>query len=138
MNALADHNWKLKYTPDDGDLVRLFYVPALKCAARYDRLTGFFDARALALAARGLEGLIMNGGYMRLVVGCTLHEAEVAAIEKGESLKRAVERRMLADPLLAVNRQIIDALELLAWMVAHNHLRKNRISRKSGRVKPCE
>ncbi len=122
MNALADHNWKLKYTPDDGDLVRLFYVPALKCAARYDRLTGFFDARALALAARGLEGLIMNGGYMRLVVGCTLHEAEVAAIEKGESLKRAVERRMLADPLLAVNRQIIDALELLAWMVAHNHL----------------
>jgi hypothetical protein len=66
--------------------------------------------------------LITNGGYMRLVVGCTLHEAEVTAIEKGESLKSAVERRMLANPLLAANRQIIDALELLAWMVAHDHL----------------
>ena len=24
---LSDRTWKLKYTPDDGDLVRLFYVP---------------------------------------------------------------------------------------------------------------
>jgi hypothetical protein len=46
LNALADHSWKLKYTPDDGDLVKLLYLPALKCGSRYDRLTGFFDARA--------------------------------------------------------------------------------------------
>ena len=45
---LADHPWQLKYTPDDGDLVRLFYVPALQEAERYDRLTGYFDAGALA------------------------------------------------------------------------------------------
>ena len=37
---LPDREWKLKYTPDDGDLVQLFYVPALEDAERYDRLTG--------------------------------------------------------------------------------------------------
>ena len=34
---LGDRTWKRKYTPDDGDLVTLFYVPALEDAERYDR-----------------------------------------------------------------------------------------------------
>src|SRR5260370_36007973 len=50
---------------NDGDLVTMFYVPALECGVRYDRLTGYFRARALMLAARGLEGLIRNGGRRR-------------------------------------------------------------------------
>ena len=62
MSLLCDHGWKLKYTPDDGDLVAIFYIPALECATRYDRLTGYFRARALALAARGIEGLVRNSG----------------------------------------------------------------------------
>jgi hypothetical protein len=77
MSLLPDFKWKLKYTPEDGNLVQLFYVPALKCANRYDRSTGFFSATALTLAARGIEGLVRNDGHMRLIVGCTLHEEEV-------------------------------------------------------------
>ena len=77
MSSLADRDWLPHYTPDQGDLVKDFYVPALACATRYDRTTGFFTAPALALALRGLEGLIINGGHMRLLVGCTLDEAEV-------------------------------------------------------------
>ena len=69
---LRDRGWKLKYTPEDGDLVAGFYIPALLEAVRYDRLTGYFNAAALALAARGIEGLVRNGGRMRLLVGCTL------------------------------------------------------------------
>ena len=45
---LINRTWNFKYTPDDGDLVRLFYVPALQDAMRYDRLTGYFSAGALA------------------------------------------------------------------------------------------
>ena len=86
---LTDHAWKLKYTPEDGDLVKRFYLPALEDAARYDRLTGYFRASALALAARGIEGLVRNDGRMRLVVGCTLNQDEIEAIEKGESAARA-------------------------------------------------
>jgi len=60
LSLLRDTAWRLKYTPDDGDLVRLFYVPILRSAIRYDRLTGYFSSRALALAARGVEGLIVE------------------------------------------------------------------------------
>ena len=122
MSRLANHEWLLKYTRDEGDLVDLFYQIALTCAVRYDRLTGYFDAGALTLAARGIEELVRNGGKMRLVVGCTLGAEEVAAIEKGESLRNAIERHLLANPLKPANQESIDALELLAWMVANGHL----------------
>ena len=119
---LTDRTWKLKYTPDDGDLVRLFYVPALEDAERYDRLTGYFNAGALALAARGIEGLVRNGGHMRLVVGCTLDPAEIAAIEQGERLRDLVERRLAGVPLAPPDAGAAGALELLAWMIARGHL----------------
>lgn len=122
MTLLRDTAWRLKYTPDDGDLVRLFYVPALRSANRYDRLTGYFSARALALAARGVEGLIVNNGRMRLIVGCTLGEGEIEAIERGESLRDAVERTVVKMPILSADARTIDALELVAWMVASGFL----------------
>ena len=122
MTMLGGRTWKLKYTPDDGDLVSLFYVPALEDAERYDRLTGYFNARALTLAARGIEGLVRNGGRMRLVAGCTLEPPEIEAIEKGEQLRDLVERHLTNLPLAPPDPASSDALELLAWMVARGHL----------------
>ena len=95
---LADRSWQRKYTPDDGDLVTLFYVPALQDAVRYDRLTGYFNAGALSLAARGIEGLVGNRGHMRLIAGCTLQPPEVEAITRGEELRDLVEQRLAAVP----------------------------------------
>ena len=119
---LPDREWNLKYTPEDGDLVKLFYVPALEDAERYDRLTGYFNAGALALAARGVEGLVRNGGRMRLVAGCTLDPPEIEAIERGEALREQVEKRLTHLPLAPPDPGAADALELLAWMVGRNHL----------------
>ena len=119
---LAERSWKLKYTPEDGDLVRLFYIPVLEDAERYDRLTGYFNASALALAARGIEGLVRNSGHMRLIVGCTLEPPEVAAIETGEDLRERVEKHLIDLPLTPLDAAASSALELLAWMVGSGHL----------------
>ena len=119
---LTDHAWKLKYTPEDGDLVKRFYLPALEDAARYDRLTGYFSARALALAARGIEGLVRNEGRMRLVVGCTLNDGEIKAIETGEALREQVEKHLADMPLVAPDAAHEEVLELLSWMVSRGFL----------------
>jgi superfamily II DNA or RNA helicase len=122
MSLLCDKDWKLKYTPDDGDLVSKFYVPALECAVRYDRLTGYFQARALTLAARGIEGLVRNNGRMQLLVGCTLQQPEVEAIAKGAELREQLKAHLLANPLKPGSQREVEALELLAWMVANQIL----------------
>jgi uncharacterized membrane protein len=41
---LTARSWATKYSPESGDLVTGFYVPALECAVRYDRSTGYFSA----------------------------------------------------------------------------------------------
>lgn len=122
MSLLTDREWKTKYTPDDGDLVELFYNPVLETAVRYDRTTGYFRASALALAARGIEGVVRNDGRMRLIVGCTLDEPEVQAIGRGAALLDTVERFMLKAPFDDIDRNTEAALELLAWMVARGVL----------------
>jgi len=120
--VLRDRDWKLKYTPLDGNLVERFYVPALAEAQRYDRLTGYFNAGALVLAARGIEGLVRNDGHMRLVVGCTLSKPEIAAIERGEKLREQVAAKLMKLPLAPQDAPSADALELLSWMVARGCL----------------
>ena len=122
LTMLSDYEWKLKYTPEDGNLVRKFYLPALEDAVRYDRLTGYFRASALALAARGIEGLVRNRGHMRLLVGWTLDKPEIEAIEAGESLREQLEKRLSTDALAPPDAKSEGALELLSWMVAEGYL----------------
>ena len=119
---LADRAWSTDYDRDDGDLVGRFYVPALRDAIRYDRTTGYFTAGALTLAARGIEGLLANGGTMRLVVGCTLDEEEIEAIRRGEDPREKAALRLAGSPLDPADPESTNALELLAWMVAGGHL----------------
>jgi SNF2 family DNA or RNA helicase len=122
MPLLTDFDWQSKYDPDAGSLIGQFYLTALSCAQRYDRTTGYFKATALAIAARGIEGLVLNAGRMRMVVGCTLGQPEVDAIERGQSLKDTVTARLLSMPLASSNKSEQEALELLAWMVAKGSL----------------
>ncbi len=119
---LSDRTWKRKYTREDGDLVRKFYVPALSTAVRYDRITGYFMAGSLALASAGIEHLALNEGTMRLIVGCTLDEPEVKAIEAGLAMDEVLGDKIgqaLPETVEGDDRQ---ALELLAWLVCRRIL----------------
>lgn len=122
MALITDYTWATKYDSDTLSLIKEFYEPALSCAVRYDRSSGFFSARILTLAVRGIEGLIRNHGIMRLVIGCTLKEEEVEAIARGEKLKEVVDRSLANFPLLPENIEEAEALELLSWMVAQGYL----------------
>jgi len=65
---------------------------------------------------------VRNGGRMRLVVGCTLGEDEVEAIQQGQQLKLLVQQRLSAMPLEPDGDAERQALELLSWMIARGHL----------------
>jgi|GEM_PF-5848129 len=109
MPLLTEYQWQTKYDSDSNSLVREFYEPALNCAIRYERSTGFFSAKLLTLAARGIESIVHNNGRMRLVIGCTLGEAEVKAIERGEKLREVVGNRLCDFPLKPTFRKRTDS-----------------------------
>ena len=119
---LQERTWKYEYTSDDGDLSRRFYIPALSDAVLYSRGTGYFSADSLARNMRGLEGLVSNGGKMRLLVGCTLEQEEVDAIQRGESWKKAIDMNLSKTLLEPCDMRTQEGLELLSWMIAHGYL----------------
>jgi SNF2 family DNA or RNA helicase len=118
---LSDRHWQPRYDSDVDNLVKDFYEPALLCAIRYDRVSGYFSPAILTLVSRGIEGLIRNQGKMRLIVGCTLDEPEVEAIAAGEKLKQILATK-LATPLEPQTPNEANALELLSWLIAHDYL----------------
>jgi SNF2 family DNA or RNA helicase len=122
MPLLTEQEWRTSYRHEDGDLIELFYNPALSCAVQYDRMTGYFSADALALASRGIHRLIGNDGRMRLIVGCTLDVPEQQAIGDGYDLRERLEVRLRDADLTPPDQAASEGLEMLAWMVAQGHL----------------
>ena len=119
---LRDRTWALSYKTDDGSLAERFYTPVLSESDRYDRGIGYFSAGSLSQNMRGIEGLIHNGGKMRLLVGCTLKPDEIEAVQKGEDLKRRVEKNLCGVRLDPLDPYTADSLELLSWMIAMGHM----------------
>src|SRR2546426_1001627 len=116
MSLLTEREWNTSYRNEDGNLIELFYNPALACTVQYDRMTGYFSADALALASRGINALILNDGRMRMIVGCTLHSPEQEAIGEGYDLRARIEAQLAAADLTPPNKEAGQGLAMLAWM----------------------
>ncbi len=109
------------YTPEDNRL-ESFYVPALKQAVRYDRVTGYYRSSSLVVAAAGVSRFVANGGKMRIIAGAELDEADVRAISEGEPLTDVLVRRLLLDPVEGADIVTKRRLETLAFLARSGRL----------------
>lgn len=66
----------------DFDVVNNFYSPVLEQSTRYDRVAGYFSSRVFASAARGVAGLVRNGGKMRLITSHSFTPRDTASIQE--------------------------------------------------------
>jgi len=66
----------------DFDVVNNFYSPVLEQSIRYDRVAGYFSSRVFASAARGVAGLVRNGGKMRLITSHSFTPRDTASIQE--------------------------------------------------------
>ena len=72
------------YSTDKHNVLGDFYIPTLTNATSYDRAVGYFSSKALLHIIQGLDGLIANGGKMRLVIGSALTDEEYEAIKNNK------------------------------------------------------
>nr|HRD15292.1 hypothetical protein [Methanothrix soehngenii] len=104
------------------DILHDFYIPALRRAARYDRVAGYFRSSSLAAASQGFSAFTGHGGQMRLVMGADLDEGDVAAIIKGDTQRLAARLNEELETRDSWPEDVTRGVDLLAWMVAQGHL----------------
>lgn len=119
----------LRKTYDSGEdgvnPVQDFLEPCLSNSVQYDRLSGYFSSRILALAAQGLGEFLASNGRMRLAMSSQLNPSDF------EKLKKAMERRETYDYLfedIEMNGDAIATMlernhfEAMCWLIAQGRL----------------
>ena len=120
------------------DVLNRFYIPVLASARSYDRITGYFSSASLALAARGIAGLIKNGGLIRILASPSLPAADAEVLnliradggipdEYVDGLLDELSLDHLADTIAA------DHVRALGWMLREGRLEiRLVVPRKAG------
>jgi len=111
------------YRSNRDDILNDFYVPVLSESVRYDRIAGYFSSASLSVAARGITGLIRNGGRMRLITSPNLTDSDYEALkEYYNGQKEGIEKLLInnLDDLQDMFQR--DHLQALCWMLDQDKL----------------
>jgi len=116
-----------KYRSGEDDLLQDFYIPILQETKEYDRAAGYFDTKALTVAANGISGLIDNDGRMRLLTSPRLSEedkkalqGEITKTERSKIIANALNSELNPDQFSSYLQR--DRLLVIAWLVREGHL----------------
>ena len=99
------------YSSSEDDLIHDFYNPILSESIKYDRITGFFSPRVLALASKGFSCFLHDGGSIRIITSVEISSELYNAVKNldGEELCDAL---LSADALGQIDiYQLEDELE---------------------------
>jgi superfamily II DNA or RNA helicase len=137
---LDKENIRGNYSTDKHNVLGEFYLPTLKYATSYDRAVGYFSSKALLHIIQGLDGLINNGGKMRLVVGSPLKDDEYDSIKNNTSNSIDIQEKifnefndkwkeLIHSDLSELNKY---RLEIFSWLAKTNKLEIQFALRKKG------
>ncbi|MFW9887397.1 MAG: DEAD/DEAH box helicase family protein [Candidatus Thorarchaeota archaeon] len=109
---------KRSYNSDVDDVLEDFYIPTLKESISYDRVAGFFSSSSLAIAAKGIAGLIKNKGKMRIVTSAILQKKDIEAIiEENSSMEHHLEPSLQSSLTKLENEIAQNHVRALSWMI---------------------
>ena len=121
--GFAELEIKSSYDSDDDDILNDFYNPVLANSVEYRRIAGFFTSSALAVAARGIKGLLKNDGKMKLIAGAVLKKEDTEAIRKGIQKPEEVIKRAAINDLDSIEDEFVrDHIMALGWLIAKQKL----------------
>src|SRR5690554_3195682 len=100
--SLKDIALKSTYRSSSDDILKDFYLPALKKMKRYDRAVGYYSTSLLIYALQGVRSIVENEGEMRLIVGYPLSPDEFEALVEANELKQISS---------IINKELIDLLD---------------------------
>ena len=106
---------------DRNHLLDDFYIPMLEQTKQYFRIAGFFSSSSLSVASKGIEGLVRNGGLMRLLISPKLSESDARILKDMQFISLPDSLSFFKD--LDIDRfKELDNLQALAWLLANKKL----------------
>ena len=117
---LNSYEYKASYNKAESDIAEEFYLPCMRSAVCYDRISGYFSSTIYIIAWDALKEFIQNKGKMRLVCSPYISDADESALTEGYSARS---NQVLADAIKEEVRAMFDIpllsapARLLAYMV---------------------
>ena len=111
-------NLKSSYYTQSDDVINSFFIPILKHAVSYDRVSAYFSAKSLASYAEGLEFFGKAGHCFRLVISKDISEADYNEIKKGYDLKSSLDDEMIASLRQNLSLQEEKNISNLAYLIS--------------------
>lgn len=116
--GLRDISIKNEYRSLIDDVVKDFYVPLLENAVLYQRAVGFFSSTALTMIAKGIEGLVQNGGRIQIIASPKLSTSDIEEIRKGYEIRQVIEKSLIRELQDVEDFEDIQKLSYIARLVA--------------------
>ncbi len=118
---LNSFDFKTAYNKAENDVAEEFYLPCMRVATKYDRISGYFGSTIYIIAWNALKDFVAANGKMRVICSPYLSDEDQAALAEGysarnsailtNSLKEEVEA-LFASPYLSAPAR------LLAYLVS--------------------
>ena len=83
MTGLATLALKTSYHKGRDNIANDFYLPAMRCAIKYDRAVGYFRSTALIIAWPALREFVAHGGRIRILCSQVLSAEDIEALDAG-------------------------------------------------------
>ncbi len=121
--SFIDIQLKKTYSSDDDDILHDFYIPILTNAFEYHRLAGFFSSTSLAVAAKGILGLIKNNGTMKLLVSPQFNSKDIDMLKSAyKDSDQIITDKFLEELEITESDFVYNHVQALGWMIANERL----------------
>ncbi len=121
--SFRDLELKHSYTSEKDNILENFYVPVLKEAIDYKRITGYFSSSSFLTAATGLSDFIRNHGHLQFILNVVLSEGDYEQIERGtRSPEEIIESNLICDLTTLEDEFKRNHIRLLGWLIAYGYL----------------
>jgi len=121
VSGLRDREYAPSYDKSVDNIADEFYLPCMRSAHRYDRISGYFSSAVFSIAWPALKEFVKAGGKMRLICSPIFSSTDVGALRQGYE---ALTDEELGAALIAELRVLLDGersrkpAQVLAGLIA--------------------
>ena len=121
MSTLRSLELAPSYDKSVDDLAGAFYLPCMRAAVTYDRISGYFSSAVFSIAWPALKEFVEAGGRMRLICSPVFSSTDASALRQGY---QAVTDEELSAALITELRVLLDGprsrkpAQVLAGLIA--------------------